>query len=71
MAVLAAAPMTLRALDGTRAMLLGGARFATPRHLSWNFVASSRERIEKAEERWKRQDFPKVPGDSEFIPLPA
>jgi len=71
MAVLETAPLTLRALGETRVMLLGGARFTTPRHLSWNFVASSRERIEQAEERWKRQAFPKVPGESEFIPLPA
>jgi redox-sensitive bicupin YhaK (pirin superfamily) len=51
-------------------MLLGGERFSTPRHLWWNFVASSQERIERAKERWERRDFPDVPGDAEFIPLP-
>ncbi|MCU0757799.1 MAG: pirin family protein [Steroidobacteraceae bacterium] len=57
-----------------RAMLLGGARFPTPRHVWWNFVASSRERIERASRAWGERDrsvFPDVPGDEqEFIPLP-
>jgi redox-sensitive bicupin YhaK (pirin superfamily) len=71
MAVVESEPFTMRAGAETRVMLLGGARFATPRHLSWNFVASTRERIEAAEERWRRQEFPQVPGESEFIPLPS
>jgi hypothetical protein len=53
------------------AMLLGGARFATPRHIWWNFVASSQERIDLAKDRWARRQFPPVPGETEFIPLPA
>lgn len=57
-----------------RAMLLGGARFPTPRHIWWNFVASSQERIERAKLAWAERDrrvFPDVPGDEqEFIPLP-
>jgi redox-sensitive bicupin YhaK (pirin superfamily) len=61
---------TLLARDATRAMLLGGERFPTPRFIWWNFVASSEERIERAKERWERQEFPAVPGESEFIPLP-
>jgi redox-sensitive bicupin YhaK (pirin superfamily) len=60
----------LRALGETRVMLLGGERFPTPRHIWWNFVASSRERIERAKERWAKQEFPAVPGETEFIPLP-
>jgi hypothetical protein len=60
----------LRALGDTRAMLLGGARFPTPRFIWWNFVASSEERIERAKERWERRQFPSVPGETEFIPLP-
>ena len=71
MAVLEAAPFTARALGVSRLLLLGGARFATPRYLFWNFVASSRERIEEAKQRWARQEFPKVPEETEFIPLPA
>lgn len=62
--------VTLRALGHTRAMLLGGESFPTPRFIWWNFVASSEERIERAKERWERQQFPAVPGESEFIPLP-
>jgi hypothetical protein len=61
---------TLRARRDTRAMLLGGDRFPTPRHIWWNFVASSQERIERAKQRWERREFPAVPGETEFIPLP-
>jgi hypothetical protein len=53
-----------------RAMLLGGARFPSQRHIWWNFVASSPERIERAKERWRQGGFAPVPGESEFIPLP-
>jgi redox-sensitive bicupin YhaK (pirin superfamily) len=60
----------LRALGDTRAMLLGGEHFPTARHIWWNFVASTQERIERAKERWEKQQFPAVPGESEFIPLP-
>ena len=55
-----------------RAMLLGGAAFATRRHVWWNFVSSSRERIQQAKEDWEARRFPVVPGDEEErIPLPA
>ncbi|HUE79843.1 MAG TPA: pirin family protein [Sphingomicrobium sp.] len=54
-----------------RAMLMGGGAFATPRHVFWNFVSSSRERINEAKEDWKAMRFPLIPGDDEeFIPLP-
>jgi redox-sensitive bicupin YhaK (pirin superfamily) len=62
--------VVLRSEGETRAMLLGGARFPTPRFIWWNFVASSRERIERAKERWANRGFPAVPGETEFIPLP-
>jgi redox-sensitive bicupin YhaK (pirin superfamily) len=65
-----AASVTLRATAASCVMLLGGERFPTPRYIYWNFVASSRERIERAKERWAKQEFPPVPGDTEFIPLP-
>jgi redox-sensitive bicupin YhaK (pirin superfamily) len=55
----------------TVAMLLGGERFPTPRYIWWNFVASSRERIDLAKVRWANRQFPPVPGETEFIPLPA
>ena len=54
-----------------KVMLLGGEAFATRRHVWWNFVGSSRERIAQAGEDWKAGRFPPVPGDEEeFIPLP-
>ena len=62
---------TLRATVASRLMLLGGAAFATPRHVFWNFVSSSRERINQAKEDWRAGKFPLVPGDDqEFIPIP-
>jgi redox-sensitive bicupin YhaK (pirin superfamily) len=62
--------LRLRALEDARLMLLGGERFASPRHLWWNFVASTPERIDAAKSRWARGEFPAVPGETEFIPLP-
>jgi hypothetical protein len=57
--------------QGARVLLLGGATMDGPRHLFWNFVSSSRERIEQAKADWKAGRFGKVPGDeAEFIPLP-
>jgi redox-sensitive bicupin YhaK (pirin superfamily) len=64
-------PMTLRATTDARVMLLGGEAFTTPRHVWWNFVSSSRERIDQAKADWKAGRFPKVPGDEvEWIPIP-
>ena len=63
--------MTLESRSGARVMLLGGEAFETKRHAWWNFVSSSRERINQAKEDWREGRFPKVPGDEEeFIPLP-
>lgn len=57
--------------QGARLLLLGGAAMDGPRYLFWNFVSSSRERIEQAKADWKAGRFGKVPGDeAEFIPLP-
>ena len=56
---------------GGRVMLLGGEAFATRRHAWWNFVSSSRDRIEQAKDDWRDGRFGKVPGDEdEFIPIP-
>ena len=55
---------------GGRLMLMGGAAFTTRRYVFWNFVSSSRDRINQAKEDWKAQRFPPVPGDKEFIPFP-
>lgn len=63
--------MRLRATSDARVMLLGGEAFTTPRHVWWNFVSSSRDRINEAKHDWKAGRFPLVPGDSEeFIPIP-
>lgn len=65
------AAMTLASERGGRVMLLGGEAFATKRHVWWNFVSSSRERINQAKEDWRAGQFPLVPGDEdEFIPIP-
>lgn len=65
----AAAP--LRARASSRLMLFGGAPLDGERHLWWNFVASSRERIERGKADWASRRFGVVPGDEEeFIPLP-
>ena len=64
----AAAAITAR--EPCRLMLFGGAALDGPRHLWWNFVSSSRERIEQARRDWREQRFAPVPGDPERIPLP-
>ena len=55
---------------GARVLLFGGEPLDGPRHLWWNFVSSSRERIEQAKIDWLGGRFAQVPGDDEFIPLP-
>lgn len=63
--------VTLRAVSNTRVMLLAGAPLEGPRYVWWNFVSSSRERIERAKRDWRDGRFGAVPGDAaEFIPLP-
>ena len=60
----------VNAQASARVLLLGGAPLDGPRHVWWNFVSSSRERIEAAKSDWRDGRFAPVPGDSEFIPLP-
>ena len=56
---------------GAHFMLFGGASLGSKRYIWWNFVSSSKERIEQAKEEWKTGRFDIVPGDDkEFIPLP-
>ncbi|NBW75100.1 MAG: pirin family protein [Sphingomonadaceae bacterium] len=63
--------MRLASDKGGRVMLLGGSAIGSPRHVWWNFVSSSRERINQAKDDWRQGRFPKVPGDEdEFIPIP-
>ena len=60
----------LRGAQAARLMILGGPRLAQPRYVWWNFVSSSRSRIDQAAAQWREQEFAPVPGESEFIPLP-
>ncbi len=60
----------ITAVRRSRLMLLGGARLDGPRHLWWNFVSSSPDRIEQAKEDWRAGRFDPVPDETEFIPLP-
>jgi redox-sensitive bicupin YhaK (pirin superfamily) len=63
--------VSIQALSPVKMMILGGAVMDGPRYIYWNFVSSSKERLEEAKEDWRLQKFSKVPGDDlEFIPLP-
>ena len=57
-------------LESARLAVIGGAPLTGERHLWWNFVSSSRARMERAKADWKSGAFPKVPNETEFIPLP-
>lgn len=58
--------------QGAHFMLFGGAALGSRRYIWWNFVSSSKERIEQAKEEWRTGRFDIVPGDEEeFIPLPS
>ena len=59
----------LSAATNSRLMLLGGEPVG-PRFMWWNFVSSSKERIDRAADDWQAGRFPPVPGETEFIPLP-
>lgn len=61
----------LRARAPSRVMLCGGEPLDGPRLVWWNFVSSSRERIEQAKADWQAGRFGQVPGETEFIPLPS
>jgi redox-sensitive bicupin YhaK (pirin superfamily) len=63
------ARVVMNALQSSRLVLFGGAAM-TNRFLWWNFVSSSKERIEQAKQDWQQNRFGQVPGETEFIPLP-
>lgn len=54
----------------TRLLLFGGKPFPEERFLLWNFVSSSKERLQEAKADWKNKQFPKVPNDDTYIPMP-
>lgn len=60
----------LRASRGAHIVLIGGAPLGH-RFMVWNFVSSRKERIVAAQDDWAAQRFERVPGETEFIPLPA
>jgi len=60
----------LCATERTHLVLLGGEPLEGPRHIRWNFVSSSKDRLAQAVEDWRHQRFPRVPGETRFIPLP-
>ncbi len=62
--------ITVKTTKPTRMMFLGGDALEGPRHIWWNFVSSSKERIEQAKQDWKSGRFAHVPTEHEFIPLP-
>jgi redox-sensitive bicupin YhaK (pirin superfamily) len=71
MAVLKPGVVTqVEARQNSKAMILGGAPLEGKRYIYWNLVSSSRERIEKAKDDWRNDRFEKVPGETDFIPLP-
>lgn len=57
--------------SSARLMLLGGEPMDGTRHIWWNFVSSSKERIEQAKEDWQEGRFAPVPEETEYIPLPG
>jgi redox-sensitive bicupin YhaK (pirin superfamily) len=63
-------PIEINAKTQSRVMLLGGEKMDGERFIWWNFVASSKQRIEDAKQRWREQRFAAIPGETEFIPLP-
>ena len=62
--------VTVRGREASRIMVVGGDNLG-PRHMFWNFVSTTRERIDLAKQDWREQNFTLVPGDDEFIPLPG
>lgn len=62
--------LTLKGASGARCVVIAGPAFSSPRFMWWNFVSSRRERIEQAKGDWAAQRMGRVPGETEFIPLP-
>jgi redox-sensitive bicupin YhaK (pirin superfamily) len=62
--------VTIRAETDARLMVLGGAPLDAPRHMWWNFVSGSKDRIERAKRDWSHGRFAPVPGETDFVPLP-
>jgi redox-sensitive bicupin YhaK (pirin superfamily) len=61
---------TIEAPHGARYVVIGGEPLDAPRTIWWNFVSSSKERIEQAKADWTAQRMGKIDGEHEWIPLP-
>lgn len=57
--------------ENSTVFVLGGEPFPEERYIHWNFVSSDKALIEKAKKDWIAQTFPKIPGETEFVPLPG
>ncbi|MEM1320291.1 MAG: pirin family protein [Bacteroidota bacterium] len=55
----------------TRLLLFGGQAFEEERFIYWNFVSSDKAKIEAAKTRWAAHEFPPVPEETDYIPLPG
>jgi len=63
-------PTSVTSRAGARFVVIGGEPLDAPRHMWWNFVSSRKERIIQASADWEAQRMGRVPGETEFIPLP-
>ncbi|GGG04858.1 hypothetical protein GCM10011344_01540 [Dokdonia pacifica] len=61
---------TVQISPDSHILIFGGEPFPEERHIFWNFVSHSKEKIEHAKEAWKTGLFPKVPNDTSYVPLP-
>ena len=61
---------TLNLKAGTTIYIFGGDPFPEERFIYWNFVSSSKERLEQAKEDWTNHKFPLIPGDNDYVPMP-
>jgi len=61
--------LRLEAITNSHVMVIGGTSLGK-RHIWWNFVSSSKERIEQAKIDWQENRYDAIPGETEFIPLP-
>ena len=60
----------VRAATNAQFVVIGGEALDAPRFMFWNFASSSKERIARAADDWSEQRFDKIPGETEWIPLP-
>lgn len=63
--------LSVKAVEDTQFMVLGGEAFPEPRHIFWNYVSSSKDKIVAANEKWLAGTFPQVPGEPDNLYAPA